>query len=88
VINYLPTLEELDGINVSPEERKEVANTYSKKSLFYTIKIKSLNRLSKSILTLLKTFKSFFIVFKNIQILFFSTRIKMLNYIEVILNIN
>jgi len=75
-------LEQLDLINVLPEERKEVDSVYEKKFNFYSLKIKTLNCFSKTIFGILKTFKTFFMLFKNLQTLFFNKRIKMLNYIE------
>jgi len=87
LINMLPNLEIVDAIKVTTEERKESSSIYSKKSLFYIIKIKSLNRLCKNILTSLKSYLLFFLMFKTLQINFFNKRIKMLEYIEVIINL-
>jgi len=87
LINMLPDLEIVDAIKVTSEERKESSSIYSKKSLFYIIKIKSLNRLCKNILTSLKSYLLFFLMFKTLQINFFNKRIKMLEYIEVIITL-
>ena len=83
LINFLPNLEILDSIKITSDERKEISSIYSKKSMFYLIKIKSLSRLCKNILTSLKSYLLFFTMFKTLQINFFNKRIKMLEYIEV-----
>ena len=88
LINFLPNIEVLDAIRINVDERKEISSIYSKKSMFYLIKIKSLNRLCKNILMSLKSYLLFFTMFKTLQINFFNKRIKMLEYIEVIVFYN
>jgi hypothetical protein len=82
VLHHLKNLEIFDSVKVTNEEKKECESIFAKKSLFYKTKIKNVNKTTKNIFNLLKVYKNFYLVFKYLQMQFFSQRIKMLEYLE------
>ena len=82
LLHHLPLLECLDLIEMTQEEIKEVERTYNKKKIFYTGKIKQMNKLSKSILNSLKVYRNFVTVLKTLQIFLFSKKMKMLEFLK------
>lgn len=80
MIHLLPNVGWLDQIRVSPEERKDVDNMYTKKYLFYKNKIRHTHKICKMIFQFLKTNKLFVTQMKLHQARFFSQRKKMLEF--------
>jgi hypothetical protein len=82
ILHNLPKLTHLDQKSILEDELKEVSSTFFKKTLYYKNKIKNNNKITKSIFKLLKNFKTCFEAIKKFQIMFFTLRIKMLEYVE------
>lgn len=75
-------LEEIDGQSFNAEEKKEKLSSHETYESFFFNKIKFYYSLTKTLSTYISNFVTFYEICKYKQIMFFSKRFKMLDFIE------